>query len=103
MRIETAGNRAYNGGIILKEYKRMGKGYKLKDYERMSDEEFNRLNDELNRKKRSGKGIRNCMIFFAVIVVALAPRLKVSSPALPTTVVFESFITTVAFAENVIA
>lgn len=42
----------------------MGKGYKLKDYERMSDEEF-------NRKKRSGKGIRNCMIFFAVIVVAL--------------------------------
>ena len=49
----------------------MGKGYKLKDYERMSDEEFNRLNDELNRKKRSGKGIRNCMIFFAVIVVAL--------------------------------
>ena len=43
---------------------------KKKDYENMSDAEFNRLNDELNRKKRSRKGIRNCLIFFAVIVVA---------------------------------
>lgn len=43
---------------------------KRKDFENMSDAEFNQLNEELNRKKRSGKGIRNCLIFFAVIVVA---------------------------------
>ena len=49
----------------------MKKDYKVKDYERMSDEEFNRLNEELNKKKRSGKGIRNCLIFFGVIIAAM--------------------------------
>ena len=48
----------------------MKKEYKLKNYENMSDEEFNRLNDELNRKKRNGKGIRNCIIFVVVILIA---------------------------------
>lgn len=42
-----------------------------KDYENMSDEEFNRLNEEKSCKKRKNKGIRNCLIFFAVMLIAM--------------------------------